>query len=129
MATRTIPTTADIYLEADGKRVAVVQSYCVTTTRSSKTIEAFGQDEPVATIQGQNRYTIELSRLYATDAALSDGLDFHTMDNFSLVVCKPDRRIIYSGCQWDNLSERADVGGNILEQVRLISSHRVVTNA
>lgn len=129
MAVRKIPTTADIYLEADGKRVAVVQSYSVTTTRSSKVIEAFGQDEPVATVQGQSRYTIELSRLYATDAALSDGLDFHTLDNFSLVVCKPDCRVIYSGCQWDNLSERADVGGNILEQVRLISSHRVVTDA
>ena len=129
MAIRKIPTTADIYLEVGGKRVAVVQSYQVTATRASRSIEAFGQDEPVATIRGQTRYTIELSRLYATDAALCDGLDFHSLDDFSLVVCKPDQRIIYSGCQWDNLTEGADVGGNVLEQVRLISTKRVVTDA
>ena len=64
---RMIPTSADIYLEINGVRVAVVQSYSVTTTRSSKVIEAFGQEEPVATIAGANQYVIELSRLYAPE--------------------------------------------------------------
>lgn len=32
MAIRKIPTTADIYLEVDGVRVAVVQSYKVTAS-------------------------------------------------------------------------------------------------
>ena len=55
---RLIPTSADIWLEVNGVRVAVVQSYSVVTTRSSKVIEAFGQEEPVATIAGSNQYVI-----------------------------------------------------------------------
>ena len=42
MAAVKIPTSADIYLEVNGVRVAVVQSYKVTATRSSKAIYAFG---------------------------------------------------------------------------------------
>ena len=56
MAAVKIPTSADIYLEVNGVRVAVVQSYKVTATRSSKAIYAFGQEAPVATIRGQGQY-------------------------------------------------------------------------
>ena len=41
------PTSSDIYLEADGVRVAVVQSYTAKTTKSSTAVEAFGEAEPV----------------------------------------------------------------------------------
>ena len=99
MAIRKIPTTADIYLEVDGVRVAVVQSYKVTASRESKAIYAFGQSEPVATIRGQSQYTLELTRIYATDEAIRDGLSFADMGEFSLVICKPDRNVIYTGCQ------------------------------
>ena len=44
------PTSSDIYLEVDGKKVAVVQSYSARTSKTSQTVEAFGEDEPVATI-------------------------------------------------------------------------------
>ena len=125
--TRKIPTSADIYLEVDGVRVAVVQSYTVTATRTSKSIEAFGQEEPVATIRGNTNYAITLSRLYATDDALRDGIDFFSLENFSLVICKPDRSVIYSGCQWLKLSENAEVGGSALEQVQLTAASRVET--
>ena len=58
---RKIPTSADIYLEVDGVRVAVVQSYRAVTTRKSRAVEAFGQEEPVATVRGASRYVLELS--------------------------------------------------------------------
>ena len=87
MAIRKIPTTADIYLEVDGVRVAVVQSYKVTASRESKAIYAFGQSEPVTTIRGQSQYTLELTRIYATDEAIRDGLSFADMGEFSLVIC------------------------------------------
>ena len=41
------------HLEVDGKKVAVVQSYTAKSSRTSQTVEAFGEDEPVATIPGQ----------------------------------------------------------------------------
>ena len=82
------PTSSDIYLEVDGKKVAVVQSYTAKSSRTSQTVEAFGEDEPVATIPGQRTHVIELTRLYATDEAIRDGLNFHALEDFSLVICK-----------------------------------------
>lgn len=41
------PTSADIYLELDGRKIAVVQSYRAKAAKSSRNIEAFGESEPV----------------------------------------------------------------------------------
>lgn len=126
MATaKTIPTTADIYLEINGTKVAVVQSYRASAKRTSKAIHAFGQEEPVATIRGAAAYEIELTRIYATDAAIRDGLNFHDLSDFNLVVCKADRNVIYTGCQWAQVQESADVGGTVLEKVTVTAAHRV----
>ncbi len=119
------PTSSDIYLEADGVRVAVVQSYAAKTTKSSTAVEAFGESEPVATSPGQAAHMIELSRLYATDQAIRDGLNFYEMKDFSLVICKPDRKVIYSGCQWSSIQESASIGSMVLEKVSLVASRRI----
>lgn len=119
-----IPTTADIYLEINGVKVAVVQSYKVVSQRSSRAVSAFGQSEPVATIRGMTAYTIELSRLYATDEAIRDGIDFYSLEDFNLVICRPDSRVIYAGCQWSELSESAEVGGMVLEKVKISAGRR-----
>ena len=87
------PTSSDIYLEIEGKKVAVVQSYSARTTRSSQNVEAFGEDEPVATIPGPRTHLIELTRLYATDEAIRDGINFHDLTDFSLVICKVVEKI------------------------------------
>ncbi|MCI9352261.1 MAG: hypothetical protein HFF58_03290 [Lawsonibacter sp.] len=123
------PTSSDIYLEADGVRVAVVQSYTAKTTKNSLTVEAFGEAEPVAAVPGQAAYVIELSRLYATDQAIRDGINFYDMEDFSLVICKPDRKIIYSGCQWSSIQESASIGSTVLEKVALVASRRIETEA
>ena len=122
------PTSSDIYLELDGKKVAVVQSYACKATRTSTAVEAFGEDEPVATIQGPQNHVIELTRLYATDSAIADGLDFYGMKDFSLVICKPDRKVIYSGCQWSQMQESAEVGGNVMEKVTVEAARRTETS-
>ena len=123
------PTSSDIYLEVDGTRVAVVQSYTAKTTKTSSTVEAFGEAEPVATIPGQASHVVELSRLYATDEAIQDGIDFYGLTDFSLVICKPDRKIIYSGCQWSSIQESATLGSMVLEKVTLVASRRIETEA
>lgn len=119
------PTSSDIYLELDGKKVAVVQSYVCKATRTSTAVEAFGEDEPVATIQGPQSHVIELTRLYATDDAIADGLDFYGMKDFSLVICKPDRKVIYSNCHWSNIQETAELGAMVAEKLTVIARHRV----
>ena len=115
------PTSSDIYLEVDGKKVAVVQS------RTSPPVEAFGEDAPVATIPGQRTHVIELTRLYATDEAIRDGLNFHALEDFSLVICKPDRKIIYSGCQWSSIGETGALGAMVVEKITIVAARRIET--
>lgn len=128
MKTTVFPTSSDIYLEAEGKKIAVVQSYKATAKRTSKSIEAFGAAEPVATLEGQRTYNIELTRIYATDSAISDGIDFYKLDGFSLVIVKPDRRIVYTGCQWSDIEETGQLGENVIERISLIAAKRVETD-
>ena len=123
------PTSSDIYLELDGRKVAVVQSYMAKAVKSSQSVEAFGESEPVATIEGQKKYTLELTRLYATDDAVSDGINFYDLRDFSLVICKPDRKIIYSGCEWSAIHEEGQLNAMVAEKVTVVASKRIETGA
>ena len=119
------PTSSDIYLEVNGVKVAVVQSYTAQSTKSSQTVEAFGEAEPVATISGQPKHVLELTRLYATDEAIRDGIDFYHLEDFSLVICKPDRKVIYSGCQWSAIQEEGTLGAMVMEKVTVTAAKRL----
>ena len=123
------PTSSDIYLELDGRKGAVVQSYTARATKSSQSVEAFGESEPVATIEGQKKYTLELTRLYATDDAVSDGINFYELKDFSLVICKPDRKIIYSGCEWSTIHEEGQLNAMVAEKITVVASKRIETTA
>ena len=121
------PTSSDIYIEAEGKKVAVVQSYRAVSKKTERTVEAFGEAEPVATIATQLNYRLELTRLYATDEAVSDGINFHELSIFSLVIVKPDRRIVYTGCQWSEIAESGELSEMVAEKITLAARSRVET--
>jgi len=121
------PTSADIYLELNGKKIAVVQSYTAKATKTSQAIEAFGESEPVATMSGQRRYVLELTRLYATDDAISDGISFYELSDFSLVICKPDRKVIYSGCEWSAIAEEGELNAMVAEKITITAARRLET--
>ena len=105
------PTSSDIYLEVDG-------------SQGGSGAELFRQGqqdqhgggglwrEPSRwpPSPGQTSHVLELTRLYATDEAIRDGIDFYGLSGFSLVICKPDRKIIYSDCQWSSISESGHPG-------------------
>lgn len=129
MAIAGFPTSSDIYLEINGKKVAVVQSYSARAVRANSVVEAFGEDQPVATVQGPAQHVIELTRLYATDQAISDGLNFYDLADFSLVICKPDRKIIYSGCHWSSLQETGALGAMVVEKVTVMATKRIEVGA
>lgn len=127
MASIGFPTSSDIYLEAEGKKIAVVQSYKATASKKEKVVEAFGEREPIGSASTVLNYRIELTRLYATDEAVSDGINFHDLEDFSLVVVKPDRRIVYTGCQWSEIEEDGKLSEMVAERITLIAAHRVET--
>ena len=127
MEVKGFPTSSDIYLELEGKKVAVVQSYTAKASKSSKSVEAFGESEPVATIAGQKKYVLELTRLYATDDAISDGINFYDLADFSLVICKPDRKVIYSGCEWSAIAEEGELNAMVAEKITITAAKRLET--
>ena len=119
------PTSKDIYLEVNGKKLAVVESYKAKSVCDSQYIEAFGQSEPVGTVSGRIRHTIELSRVYACEENSSNKVNFYELNNFNLVIVKPDRKIIYSGCEWSGINESASLNSSVLENVTLIAAKRM----
>lgn len=121
----TFPTSKDIYLEINGKKLAVVESYKAKSTCDSQYIEAFGQSEPVGTVSGKIHHAIELSRVYACEESPNNKVDFYDLHNFNLVIVKPDRKIIYSGCEWSGINESASVNSSVLENVTLIAAKRM----
>ena len=125
MEAKGFPTSSDIYLELEGKKVAVVQSYTAKATKNSQVVEAFGESEPVATINGQAKYVLELTRLYATDDAISDGIDFFALTDFSLVICKPHRKVIYTASKRTTTKQEARAGSMVAEKVTVFAASRI----
>ena len=133
MALVSIPTSADIYIEVNGTKVAAAQSYRVKSSRQSRYVEAFGSSEPVGTVGGRVQHWIELSRVCLCRA---QGVDFYELSGFNLVIVQPDCKIIYSGCEWsdvtvvggsgsDYITQSASVGEVVLEKVSLVASRRI----
>ena len=70
---------------------------------------------------------IELTRLYATDDAISDGIDFYSISDFSLVIVKPDRRVVYTGCRWSDIEEHGELGEMVVEKITIVAAKRIET--
>lgn len=119
------PTSKDIYIEINGKKLAVVEGYKSYSKRESHYIEAFGESEPVGTVSGKMKHYIELSRVYICNSNMSDEVSFFDLTNFNLVIVKPDRRIVYSGCEWSQINESAGINDTVIEGISLIAAHRM----
>ena len=77
----------------------------------------------------ESKYALELSRLYATDEAIGDGINFYDLEDFSIVICKPGKRVIYSQCRWSGIEESAKLHETVVETLTLISRHRMEIKA
>lgn len=94
------PTSYDIYLEQDGEKVATVQSYMAS--------------------KGDNGYKIRLSRVYVVDVKRP----LYSLDNFSLVVEKPGKIIVYTGCRWKSITEEGTLDSMICEKADIVAENR-----
>ena len=119
------PTSKDIYIEVNGRRLAVAQGYKAKSSRESRYVEAFGSEQPVGTVGGRQKHILELSRVCATKDAINDGIDFHRLSGFNVVIVKPDRQIIYSSCEWGEILESASLGEVVLESVTIVAGKRM----
>ena len=88
-------------------------------------MEVLGESEPTAEQFGRTRYTLELSRVFACDSLGDPPVNFHDLSDFNLVVVKPDRRIVYTHCQWSSIMESAGINDTLMEQVTLTAGKRM----
>ena len=51
------------------------------------------------------------------------------LTDFSLVICKPDRKVIYSGCEWSGIQEDGELNATVAERVTLTAARRIETTA
>ena len=81
----------------------------------------------MATVPGQTTHVLELTRLYATDEA-SGTASTSTASATSLwSSAKPDRKVIYSDCQWSGIQETGTLGDMVLEKVTIVAGKRLET--
>ena len=120
------PTGKDISIEVNGRKIGTAQGYKVKTTRESRYVEAFGSAQPVGTIAGQERHVLQLSRVVMGGAGFSDSIDFYGLEDFNVVIAKPGGRVIYSGCQWSQISQTASLEDVVLEEVTVVATKRMV---
>ena len=60
---------------------------------------------------------------------MADGINFHDLQDFSLVICKPDRKVIYSGCEWSAIHEEGQLNAMVAEKITVVASRRIETQA
>ena len=124
MALVSFPPSKVVSSAVDGTRLAAAQSYKAKTSRESRFVEAFGSDEPVGTVGGRVKYLIELSRVVVCGGSAAE-VRFHNLSNFNIVVVRPDRKIIYSGCEWSGVDEAIGLNDLVYETVTAVASSRM----
>ena len=97
-------SSADIYLEKDGEKVAVVQSY------------------EARNISGE--YAIKLTKVYGIDVIK----DVRELDSFDLAVEKANATIRYTDCRIKGTVEEGVIGGMILDVVYVVAKGREEAN-
>jgi len=103
----------------------VAQGYRAKSNRESRYVEAFGSAEPVGTVGGRVNHQLELTTVKVCDKALADGVNFHELSGFNVVIVKPDKKIIYSGCEWASIDEVAALGNVVTEAVSIVAARRM----
>ena len=119
---RNIQTGRDISIEVNGGKVAVVESCRAKTSRSVYEVEELGSELPAGTIGGRIRYELTLKRVRLLG---EEGPDFHSLQNFDVVIVSPGGRVVYSGCEWAEIDEGVAAGEPCAETILLTAGRRV----
>lgn len=118
------PTSKDIYIEVKGKKLAAVSGYKIKSTCEKKYIRSFWNSESIGILPGNVVHEIQLSRIYIYNNEINNYQDFFELSNFNLVLMKPGKKVVYSGCKWIQISESVNSQNIIIEDAILISKNR-----
>lgn len=120
------PTSKDVYIEVDGKRLATVDGYKIKSTCDKRYIRSFWNNEPIGVLSGNIMHEIELSRIYLYNDEFNSYQDFFELSDFEVVFIKPGKKITYNDCKWIKISENINSQDMIIEDATLISTNRSI---
>lgn len=121
MELKTRPAAREITIEIDGKRTARAESCRIRTVRELHAADTLGPGG-MEYLPGKPCYALELKRVRLTDRLE----DYHSLRGFTVTVLESGRRIVYSGCEWSELSENITAGADCVETMTLSASKREV---
>ncbi len=120
-----IPTSQDVYIEINKKKLAIVEGYESISTRKNRYIESFDSFETVAIVPGKINYILEFSRIYCLDELFDEFINFYDLNNFDVIISKPNKNIKYSGCEWFKINESCKINDSVFENVKISAKKRV----
>lgn len=94
------PADRDIFLQTGEKKLAAVLNHIV---------------KPNA----KGQFDIELTGVYVNHNVI-----LAELEDFDLVIYKPDSKIIYSGCQWSNIGESGTLGRMSIDRMSITAKRR-----
>jgi hypothetical protein len=109
----------EVYLELNGKKLATADSYSAQAVQQSRTITAWGEQEPICTAAGAIGYDITLKNV-----SPESGSDLYAEANFNLVITRPGSKVVYSGCRWKNISGTGGAGNQLCRSMQLTAAKR-----
>nr|WP_319489384.1 hypothetical protein [uncultured Caproiciproducens sp.] len=109
----------EVYLEADGKRAAVADSYTVKCVQQSRTVAAWGEQEAVSTVPGRISYELTVENVRPVD-----GIDLCALSDFSLIAEAENSKVVYSGCRWKNITAAGGAGNTPRQSMTLVAAVR-----
>ena len=94
----------DIYIEINGHKLAFIKSYNICISK--------------------NLINIDLSKISFIDE--DNFFKFLKLSNFNLVIFKPQSELIFSGCNWKNISEVAQLEKTIVNSLSLVAQKQII---
>ena len=107
----------DVYIELDGEKLAMVESYRAISHCQEREILSFGESAPAGIVRGKETHQLELFRLRK-----KGDLDLFSLEDFTLTLVRPAGKVRYLGCRWQEVEESSR--GGIVEKAVLIATGR-----
>ncbi|MDF2567113.1 MAG: hypothetical protein K0R90_569 [Oscillospiraceae bacterium] len=122
-----VPTCKEIYIEVNGKKLAVACGYEVETVRTFKDSYEFGSNGPIQRNFSNAIYKLHIKRVFLNRFDSGDFINFYNLAQINVVVVKPHKNIVYQNCEWTNIKESMELNKQSIETVELVSTSRVET--
>ncbi|MDU7338442.1 MAG: hypothetical protein E7L17_10055 [Clostridium sp.] len=118
-----LPKRQSVSIELNGNKIAAASSVKCVCVKERKAIYAFGEGEPVAYLEREPSYRLELSQLCVPSEGTSQSSLLEFTD-FRLITVQDGVRTVYSGCEWQEYTEQVEAGDGFLAEHAIITARK-----